>query len=218
MSHNMQPCPLAIELPAGHFGDTPAWLAHQAVARFRDGARSREPRYNTPALRAVLQALADLQTPAAGDWLRLYLTYPPANPTGGVLDGDPIPEGASVYDAMPGAIITGAQVRRITDLLEADQYVIQLRTAGTWRLPSHDEPAILTRRQVSATLRRARDRRAPGAIRFSRDADGTVYVSDTTQAARYVPTRLIPDHRDGHCPGCHTPYDTASEGPCDLAA
>ncbi|MFI6282918.1 hypothetical protein [Streptomyces sp. NPDC050988] len=218
MSHNMQPCPLAIELPAGHFGDTPAWLAYQAVARYRDGATSREPRYNTPALRAVLKAIAALQTPAAGDWLRLYLTCPPANPTGRILDRDPIPESAPVHDAMPGAIITGEQVRRIADLLDANEYVVQLRTAGTWRLPHHDEPGTLTRRQVAATLRRARDRSRPGAIRFSRDTDGTVYVSDTAQAARYLPTTLIPDHRDGHCPGCHAPYATIGEGPCDLAA
>jgi hypothetical protein len=58
----------------------------------------------------------------------------------------------------------------------------------------------------------------PGAIRFSRDTDGTVYVSDATQAARYLPTTLIPDHRDGHCPGCHTSYAAAGEGPCGSAA
>lgn len=218
MSHYMQPCPLAIEVPAGHIGDTPAWLALQAVTRFRDGATSREPSYNTPALRAVLQTLATLQTPTAGDWLSLYLTDAPANPTGRALDRDPIPEGAPVFEAMPGAIVTGDQVRRITDLLDADQYVLQLRSTGTWHLPSHDAPATLTRRQVAATLRRARDRSTPGTIRFSRDADGTVYVSDTRQAARYLPTTLIPDHRDGHCPGCHTPYDTAGGGTCDLAA
>ncbi|MGY3243791.1 hypothetical protein ACVWYT_003240 [Streptomyces sp. TE4109] len=217
-SHNMQPCPLAVELPAGHFDDTPAWLAHQTVTRFRDGATGHEPRYNTPALRAVLQTLATLQTPTAGDRLSLYLTDPPANATGRALDGDPIPEGATVYQAMPGAIITGEQVRRIADLLEADQYVIQLRTAGTWRLPNHDEPGTLSRRQVAAALRRARDRSLPGTIRFSRDTDGTVYVSDATQAARYLPTTLVPDHRDGHCPGCHTPYATIGEGPCDQAA
>ncbi|MER5372571.1 hypothetical protein [Streptomyces sp. NPDC002553] len=79
MSHNMQPCPIAVELPAGHVGDIPAWLARQAVARFQDGATSREPRYDTPALRAVLQALAGLQTPAAGDWLRLYLAHVPTS-------------------------------------------------------------------------------------------------------------------------------------------
>ncbi|WP_331732892.1 hypothetical protein OG613_48855 (plasmid) [Streptomyces sp. NBC_00015] len=218
MSHNMQPCPLAIELPAGHFGDIPAWLAHQAVARFRDSPTSHEPRYDTPALRAVLQALAALQTPAEGEWLRLYLTYPPANPTGHVLNRDPIPEGASVYEAMPGAVITDAQIRHSSDLLEVDQYVLQLRSAGAWRLPHHDQPAILTNRQVSAILRRARARSAPGAIRLSREADGTVYMSDTAQAARYLPTRLIPNHRDGRCPGCHTPYATAGDGPCGLAA
>jgi hypothetical protein len=135
MSHNMQPCPLAVELPAGHFDDTPAWLAYKAVTRFRDGATGREPRYNTPALRAVLQTLAALQTPTAGDRLSLYLTDPPGNSTGHALDRDPIPEGATVYKAMPGAIITGEQVRRIADLLEADQYVIQLRAADSWRLP-----------------------------------------------------------------------------------
>lgn len=32
----MQPCPLAIVVPAGHLGDTPAWLARQAVTRFRE--------------------------------------------------------------------------------------------------------------------------------------------------------------------------------------
>lgn len=218
MSHYMQPCPLAIVVPAGHLGDTPAWLAHQAVTRFRDGATSREPSYNTPALRAVLRTLATLQTPAAGDWLSLYLTDAPANPTGHALDRDPIPEGAPVYDAMPGTVITGDQVRRVTDLLDADQYVTQLRSTGTWHLPSHDEPATLTRRQVAAALRRARDRSTPDTIRFGRDADGTVYVSDTRQAARYLPTALIPDHRDGHCPGCRTPYEAAGEGPCNLAA
>lgn len=214
----MQPCPLAIVVPAGHLGDTPAWLAHQAVTRFRAGATSREPSYNTPALRAVLQTLATLQTPAAGDWLSLYLTDAPANPTGHVLDWDPIPEGAPVYDAMPGTVITGDQVRRVTDLLDADQYVTQLRSTGIWHLPSHDEPGTLTRRQVAAALRRARDRSTPNTIRFGRDTNGTVYVSDTRQAARYLPTALIPDHRDGHCPGCHAPYEAAGEGPCNRAA
>ncbi|MEU1076311.1 hypothetical protein ABZ404_27230 [Streptomyces sp. NPDC005878] len=218
MSHNMQPHPLAVELPAGHLGDTPAWLVHQATTRFRDGATNHEPRYDTPALRAVLQSLAAARTPAAGDWLSLYLTDPPASTTNCPLDVDPIPEGAPVHHTMPGAVITGEQVRRIADLLEADEYVVQLRAAGTWRLPHHDDPEILTRRQVAATLRRARDRMGPDTIRFSRDSDGTVYVSDTAQAARYLPTTLIPDHRDGHCPGCHAPYATLGEGPCDLAA
>ncbi|MGW3954631.1 hypothetical protein ACWEKM_27700 [Streptomyces sp. NPDC004752] len=94
MSYNMQPCPLAVELPAGHFGNTPAWLAHQAAARFRDGATHNEPRYDTPALRAVLHHLAALQTPAAGDWLSLYLTDPPADTTGRALDPDPVREGS----------------------------------------------------------------------------------------------------------------------------
>ncbi|MFI5864581.1 hypothetical protein [Streptomyces sp. NPDC051546] len=218
MSHNMQPCPLAVELPAGHFGNTPAWLVHQAATRFSNGETNHEPRYDTPALRAVLRTLAALQTPAAGDRLSLYLTDPPANTTGRTLDQDPIPEGASVHHALPGVIITGEQVRRIDDLLEADAYVVQLRTAGTWRLPHHDEPGTLTRRQVAAALRRTRDRSRPGAIRFSRDTDGTVYFSDTAQAARYLPTALIPDHRDGHCPGCHTPYAALDEGPCALSA
>ncbi|MFB6984544.1 hypothetical protein [Streptomyces sp. NPDC056304] len=218
MSHHLQPCPLAVELPAGHLGDAPAWLAHDAITRFRDGATGHEHRYNTPALRAVLQSLAELQTPAAGDRLSLYLTDPPVSTTGRALDRDPIPEDAPVYDAMPGAIITGEQVRRIADLLEADQYVIQLRTAGTWRLPNHDEPATLSRRQVAAALRRVRDRSTVGTIRFSRDSDGTVYVSDSAQAARYLPTTLLPDHRDGRCPGCHTPYGDTGDGPCDLAA
>ncbi|MCQ1577233.1 hypothetical protein [Streptomyces parvus] len=218
MSHNMQPCPLAVELPAGHFGNTPGWLAHQAAIRFRNGATRPEPRYDTPALKAVLHHLAALQTPTAGDRLSLYLTDPPASTTGRALDRDPIPEGAAVHDAMPGAVITGEQVRRIADLLEADEYVVQLRHGGTWHLPHHDEPGTLSRRQVAATLRRARDRSTPGAIRFSRDTDGTVYVSDTAQAARYLPSTLIPDHRDGHCPGCQVPYATIGEGPCDMAA
>lgn len=218
MSYNMQPHPLAVELPAGHLGDTPAWLAHQAVTRFRDGPRNHEPRYDTPALRAVLQSLAAARTPAAGDWLSLYLTDPPASTTGCPLDVDPIPEGAPVHDTMPGAVITGEQVRRIAELLAADEYVAQLRAAGTWRLPHHDEPEVLTRRQVAVILRRARDRSRPGTIRFSRDGDGTVYVSDTAQAARYLPTELIPDHHDGHCTGCRAPASPLGDGPSNPAA
>ncbi|MFH8257613.1 hypothetical protein [Streptomyces roseolus] len=210
MSHNMQPHPLAVELPAGHFGNTPAWLVHQATTRFRDGTTNHEPRYDTPALRAVLQSLAAVQTPTAGDRLSLYLTDPPASTTGCPLDLDPIPEGAPVHATLPGAVITGEQLRRIADLLEADEYVVQLRAEGTWRLPHHDEAGILTRRQVAAALRRARDSSRPGIIWFSRDSDGTVYVSDTELAARYLPTMLMPDHREKHCPGCHTL--------CDLAA
>ncbi|MGW3387321.1 hypothetical protein [Streptomyces cinereoruber] len=218
MSHNMQPRPLAVELPAGHLGDTPAWLVHQATTRFRDGATNHEPRYDTPALRAVLQSLAAVRTPAAGDRLSLYLTDPPASTTGCPLDVDPVPEGAPVHDTLPGAVITGDQVRRIADLLEADEYVLQLRAAGAWRLSHQDEPGTLTRRQVAATLRRARDRSRPGTIWFSRDSDGTIYVSDTAHAARYLPTTLISDHHDGHCRSCHAFYATLGEGPGDLAA
>ncbi|MFJ5951354.1 hypothetical protein [Streptomyces noursei] len=105
MSHNMQPCPLAVELPAGHFGNTPAWLLHRAATRFRNGATHHEPRYDTPALRAVLLHLATLQTPSSGDRLSLYLTEPPANTTGRALD--PILEGVPAHDATPGVGITG---------------------------------------------------------------------------------------------------------------
>ncbi|WP_327391356.1 hypothetical protein OG728_38405 (plasmid) [Streptomyces microflavus] len=96
MSHYMRPCPLALELPAGYLADIPSWLAHQAVARFRDGEERRETGYNTPAFRAVLRALAALQTPATGDRLSLYLTDAPANSAGHVLHRDPIPEGVPV--------------------------------------------------------------------------------------------------------------------------
>ncbi|MFD6329163.1 hypothetical protein ACFWGI_06240 [Streptomyces niveus] len=117
MSHYTQPCPRAIEVPAGHDGDTPAWLAHQAVARFRDNATSREPRYSTPALRAVLKVLATLQTPAAEDLLSLYLTDTPANPAGRALDWDPTPEGAHVNEAIPGVIVTGDQLTQLRNTL-----------------------------------------------------------------------------------------------------
>ncbi|MEU7198126.1 hypothetical protein AB0B04_32165 [Streptomyces xinghaiensis] len=92
MAHYTQPRPLDIELPAGHIGNTPAWLAHQAVCRFPDGTTRRESIYNTPALSAVLKALATLQTPATGDRLRLCLTDAPTHPTGQGLDHGPEPE------------------------------------------------------------------------------------------------------------------------------
>lgn len=118
---------------------------------------------------------------------------------------------------MPGTLVPGDQVRPITDLLDAEEYITQLRSTGAWHLPNHNEPEALTRRQVAAALRRARDRNAPGTVRFGRDTDGTVSVSDHEWAAGYLPTGLIPDHRDRHLPGCHAPYATLGDSPCDPA-
>lgn len=60
-------------------------------------------------------------------------------------------------------------------------------------------------------------RSAPGTVRFGRDTDGTVSVSDHERAACYLPTGLIPDHRDRHLPGCRAPYATLGDSPCDPA-
>ncbi|WP_259471729.1 hypothetical protein [Streptomyces shenzhenensis] len=55
----------------------------QAATRFRDGATSHEPRYDTPALRAVLHHLAALRTPAAGDPAASKCVDVAADDTGG---------------------------------------------------------------------------------------------------------------------------------------
>jgi hypothetical protein len=57
--------------------------------------------------------------------------------------------------------------------------------------------------------------RHPDRTRASIDTDGTVYVSNGWQAARYIPVRLLADYSADTCPGCGTPYATNGDGPCE---
>ncbi|AVZ71018.1 hypothetical protein SLUN_00855 [Streptomyces lunaelactis] len=202
-----RPFPDLIELPAGHFGTTPTWLTHRTTTRYADGTTRDDISYPPPALDAVLNALAALETPAAGDRLILDLTATP-------LENDPIPKGHSVYDTMPGEPFTADQLSHASAVLGADAYVVQLRSGGAWHLPNHDDQAALDQGQAACALRRLRDNPNLSTARFSRDTDGTVYGSNGKRAVRYIPTTLIPDYSDAHCPGCHTPYVTNGDGPC----
>ncbi|QFG13316.1 hypothetical protein SEA_GILGAMESH_124 [Streptomyces phage Gilgamesh] len=136
-----------------------------------------------------------------------------ARPAADVLAADPIPADASVLDGMPGREITRQELRTPADVLTHTEYVVQLRDAGIWTLPNHDDGSTMTRGQVAHALRRTLDS-APDRARTTRDDDGTVYLSTGRQAARYIPAARIADHSADLCPGCGTPYATNGDGPC----
>ncbi|MET8608925.1 hypothetical protein ABZV92_35875 [Streptomyces rubiginosohelvolus] len=138
---------------------------------------------------------------------------PVARPAAEVLAADPIPAEASVLKGMPGREITREELRTLRDVLVHTDYVVQLRDSGAWILPNHDDHADITRGSVAVVLRRMLDN-APGHARTTLDTDGTVYVSNGRQAARYIPAALIADHSTELCPGCHTPYAANGDGPC----
>ncbi|MFE1206386.1 hypothetical protein ACFW5V_32385 [Streptomyces sp. NPDC058762] len=136
-----------------------------------------------------------------------------ARPAAEVLAADPIPADASVLDAMPGREITRQELRTPSVVLTHTDYVVQLRDAGIWTLPNHDDGCTMTRGQVAHALRSTLDN-APNRARTTRADDGTVYLSNGRQAARYIPAARIADHSADLCPGCDTPYATNGDGPC----
>ncbi|MFI8206663.1 hypothetical protein [Streptomyces sp. NPDC085937] len=144
---------------------------------------------------------------------RLYGTAPVPRPAAEVLAADPIPAGLSVLDGMPGRQITRQELRTPADVLTHTAYVVQLRDAGIWTLPNHDDGCTMTRGQVAHALRSTLDN-APGRARTTLDDDGTVYLSNGRQAARYTPAARIADYSADLCPGCGTPYATNGDGPC----
>ncbi|ANZ13349.1 hypothetical protein ACH4YO_40590 [Streptomyces noursei] len=146
---------------------------------------------------------------------RLYGTAPApaARSAAEVLAADPVPAGASVLEGMPGRELTREELRTPAEVLAHTDYVVQLRDAGRWILPNHDDQADIDRGGVAMVQRRMLDN-TPGRARTTLDTDGTVYVSNGYQAARYIPTALIADHSVDFCPGCGTPYATNGDGPC----
>ncbi|MDV6291369.1 hypothetical protein R2F25_38810 [Streptomyces sp. UP1A-1] len=114
---------------------------------------------------------------------------------------------------MPGRAITRQELRTPADVLTHTAYVVQLRDAGIWTLPNHDDGCTMTRGQVAHALRSTLDN-APDRARTTRDDDGTVYLSNGRQAARYIPAARIADYSADLCPGCGTPYATNGDGPC----
>lgn len=138
---------------------------------------------------------------------------PGPRPAHEVLGADPIPVGVSVVEGMPGRPLTREELSTGGAVLVHDTYVVQLRDSGTWILPNHDDGADLTNGRVAVVLRRVIDD-APSRTRAALDTDGTVYLSNGRQAARYIPTALISGYRTGQCPGCHTSYTHTGDGPC----
>lgn len=138
---------------------------------------------------------------------------PQPRPAAEVLGADPIPADSSVLESMPGREITRDELRTPADVLAHTKYVVQIRDASRWILPNHDDGADITRGGVAMVQRRMLDR-APGHARTTLDTDGTVYVSNGRQAARYIPAALIADHSTDICPGCGTAYATNGDGPC----
>ncbi|WP_371591196.1 hypothetical protein [Streptomyces sp. NBC_00470] len=141
---------------------------------------------------------------------------PAVEPGPRVLAVDPIPAGALVLETMPGAPLTSHQVHMLTHVLKHDWYVAQIRSEGVWMLPNHDDPAVLRDGQVATAARRNVDfwPQYPG--RASIDTDGTLYVSNGHQAARFIPAHHITDWtpQSETCPGCRTPYKSNGDGPC----
>ncbi|MER7952020.1 hypothetical protein ABTY59_31980 [Streptomyces sp. NPDC096079] len=138
-------------------------------------------------------------------------TAPAARPASVVLATDPIPVDGSVLTDMPGESVGPAGVPT-RDAVAHDAYVAQERNGGAWQLPNHDNRAHLTRADVIGAT--AYVRKSSAHARVSVDTDGTVYVSNGYQAARYIPASLIADCSADLCPGCSTPYASNGDGPC----
>ncbi|MEU6462199.1 hypothetical protein [Streptomyces sp. NPDC046976] len=133
-------------------------------------------------------------------------------PAAEILAADPIPADTSVWEGMPGTP-SGPGLLPTPDALNAEEYAVQIRSGRMWVLPNHDDGAHMTQAGVISALARVRKNSADH-IRASVDTDGTVYLSNGHQAARYIPARLIAGYRTDVCPGCNTPYATNGDGPC----
>ncbi|WP_328491228.1 hypothetical protein [Streptomyces zaomyceticus] len=147
---------------------------------------------------------------------RLYATQTPADapeprPAAVVLAADPIPVGGSVLTDMPGEPvgIAGVPTR---EAVAHDEYVAQERAGDHWQLPNHDNRAHLFGPGVIGAI--AYVRSSSEHARVTVDTDGTVYLSNGRQAARYIPVSLIADSSADLCPGCGTPYASNGDGPC----
>ncbi|MGW4087025.1 hypothetical protein ACWEGS_28735 [Streptomyces sp. NPDC004822] len=146
---------------------------------------------------------------------RLYGAAPAARPAAEVLAADPIPAGLSVLEGMPGEEIVsaGQMLRSARETMLHEDYVVQIRNHGEWILPNHDDQAAITRGRIAGAIRWVCDS-APGRARATVDTDGTVYLSNGYQAARYIPAALIAGYSVDVCPGCDTPYAVNGDGPC----
>lgn len=150
------------------------------------------------------------------DALAEETSIPAARPAAEVLAADPIPAQVSVLEGMPGREITREELRTLRtprEVLAHDAYIVQLRDAGAWTLPNHDDGAEMDCGQVAHVLRRTLDS-APGRARTSLDTDGTVYTSNGRRAARFIPVERFARYTPGQCPGCHTWYTENGDGPC----
>ncbi|MCG8971833.1 hypothetical protein [Streptomyces sp. CL12-4] len=140
---------------------------------------------------------------------------PVARPAAEVLAADPIPADVSVLEGMPGQVIAsdGKFLSGAREGMAHDDYVAQLRNGGAWILPNHDDQADITRSGIVHAVSRILAS-APTRARASIDTDGTVYLSNGYQAARYIPAALIAGYSAEVCPGCNTAYATNGDGPC----
>jgi hypothetical protein len=207
--------PARVTFSAGHFDGRPQWNTITGVTvTYTDGHTRNDISYPSTALRAILHALATIETPATGETLTLDATDSP-------LSSNPIPADGSVYNDMPGGPLTLAQVANaVRGLHDAypnhDDYAMQQysRSHG-WALPNHDNPPVFTRGEVAGALLRIRDAN-PNTVtaRFSITKTGTVYASNGRTAVRFIPTALIPGYTPEHCPGCGTPTAHNGDGPC----
>jgi hypothetical protein len=162
-----------------------------------------------PRLDTVVSIVADAAKEAAA--LATVEEIQP-RPAAEVLAADPIPADVPVLEGMPGQQV-GRDGIPARDAVTAEDYVVQLRSKGAWILPNHDDQADMTQAHVTSALARVRTG-SPDRMRASVDTDGTVYVSNGYQAARYIPARLIAEYSTDHCPGCGTAYAVNGDGPC----
>ncbi|MCZ1012343.1 hypothetical protein [Streptomyces lydicus] len=137
-------------------------------------------------------------------------------PSHRVLAADPIPADVSVLEGMPGCPVSRDQMRRPALVLLFDVYVVQIRSEGAWTLPNHDDGSVLSRGGVAFAVRTTMDYWPQRPGRASLDIDGTLYVSNGRQAARYIPVERFANWQptSGTCPGCGTSYVDNGDGPC----
>ncbi|MFF1678766.1 hypothetical protein ACFVYG_22335 [Streptomyces sp. NPDC058256] len=139
-----------------------------------------------------------------------------AEPRHRVLAADPIPADTCALEGMPGQPITRDQMRTPAQVLPFDVYVVQIRSEGVWTLPNHDDGSVMRRGHVAFAVRKTMDYWPQRPGRASLTTDGTLYVSNGRQAARYIPAERFSDWQptSGTCPGCCTSYADNGDGPC----
>lgn len=205
--------PIGVTFHPAYAAGRNRWSFTDLTTRYPGGLTRTDVSHGTPALRAVLDTLTEIEPPAAGDTLRLDVTDT-------ALTYAPIPVDGTVFEDMPGRRVATELLATAACLLpvaapDTDAYVTQVFEHGKgWTLPPHGEPIVQTRDRVAAGIAHLHQSFPLDPTRVAIDVEGVIYASNGLRSVRFVPTGLLLDYQRGYCPGCGIPLAAAGNSSC----